>query len=164
MSRKENTKRENKIKIIILIIAIIAIIAIVLTLKLVKLNKTKEVNTKINVTNEVENTILNDIPVVNEIKVENSIKNTTVQEEQNTEEISSEEMSIQNIEQEKNDKEKAIEIAKNNWGEDESVYFSIDNNNYLDSDGNYIVQIRDRVTTHEVERCKVNLETGTCTY
>ena len=56
-----------------------------------------------------------------------------------------------------NPEEEAKQIVKENWGEDDSVYFSCD----AIENGKYIVCVRDSETTYELYRYYVDLETGT---
>ena len=80
-------------------------------------NKENEVDT-----NKVENEIVNE---VNENKVENTVSSEVFQESPKTSE------------------EKAIDIAKKDWGNDSSANFSVEG---MDGNGNYIVAVRDSNT------------------
>lgn len=56
------------------------------------------------------------------------------------------------------DEEAAIEIVKDNWGENDAVYFSYDGKN---AQGRYIITVRDKTTTNEIVRYFVDLENRT---
>ena len=55
-----------------------------------------------------------------------------------------------------NPEEEAKQIVKDNWGEDDSVYFSYDGV----KDGKHVVCVRDVATTKALYRYYVNVETG----
>lgn len=56
------------------------------------------------------------------------------------------------------DEEKAKELAKQKWGGDEGVYFSIDT---MNSDETYIVSVRDSASTKVLEWYTIDIKTGT---
>ena len=59
-------------------------------------------------------------------------------------------------------KEYAKSIAKKTWeklGVKTKVYYSSDE---IDSEGNYIIAVREEATTKELVRYKINIETGSC--
>lgn len=159
---------ENKKKIIIIAVTIVLVILItLLTVKLIKIekNKGKEV---INLNeNAIENNIIENNIEENEI-VEN-INNTNKTEEENNQNntevptpSTSEEVTKAEIEKEKNNKEKAMEIVKKDWGEDDNVYFSSDDD--LDSTNEeYVIHVRERKTTWEICTYTVNVKKGTFT-
>jgi cytoskeletal protein RodZ len=161
MSRKDIHMKNEKKKIIISIIfVLIVLLTILLTWKLMQLNKTTLVNTNENSnTNEIVNNI-NENTMENNINITNTNNNINLSTEETTNSTSSEERSIEDIQKDEDKKEKAITIAKNNWGEDNTVYFTFDS---IDEDGNYLIYIRDKATTHEVAHYIVDIKTGTCT-
>ncbi len=55
------------------------------------------------------------------------------------------------------DETKAITIVKQNWGEDNSVYFRCDGKT---NSGRYIISVRDRNTTNALNYYEVDPETG----
>ena len=108
--------------------------------KITSENTSKEENTN-TATNTVENTIAND----------NTTSNTTTNTNTNT--TAHETTSV------KNPSEKAIQIAKEDWGEDDNtVYFSYDG---IDgTTGNYIIGVRDSSTTYIKCWYYVDVKTG----
>lgn len=97
----------------------------------------------------------------------NTIENTTKNNEQNEVEenntIEPETNEIENnvVEDETttalNPEEEAKQIVKENWGEDDSVYFSYDGV----KDGKHVVCVREKDTTKALYWYYVDLETGT---
>lgn len=55
--------------------------------------------------------------------------------------------------------EKAIQIVKKKWGNDDSVYFNIQT---IDAAGNYVVSVNDKESTSVLEWYTVNVKTGEC--
>ena len=162
MARKKKiSKKEAKRKMAVYVFILLIIVAIVLGSKFGKLERLKNENQNITNTNKAQNAIDNKTDE-NKVDSKNTVDTSTTPQVQSG--PSSEEKTAESINKEKSDKEKAIEYAKQNWGEDDTVYFTIDDNNPKDENGDYIVYIRDVNTTHEVERCKVDVETGACTY
>ena len=62
------------------------------------------------------------------------------------------------IEKIESNEEKAIRIAKEDWGEDETVKFDLEEN-IRDSKGRYIVNVRDVETTHPLRIYYIDVET-----
>ena len=129
-------------KILYVIIIIALIVAGIYVAK--HMSEEKEItqtgaNTIENTTNnkeeneEVENNTLE--PEVNEIE------NNVVEEETTTQ---------------LDPKEEAIQIVKDNWGEDDTVYFSYDGV----KDGKHVVCVRESSTTKALYRYYVDIETG----
>ena len=159
MARK---KKINKRKTAIYIFIGLIIIAIILGSKLGKLERIKNENINIVNENKIENKIENE---TNEnIVEENNNILTTSNTPTTQEQISSEEKTVENLEKERTNKERAIEYVKNNWGEDDSVEFRIDEHSEKDENGNYIVEIRNKNNTYLIDKCIVDIETGTCTF
>lgn len=61
------------------------------------------------------------------------------------------------VEDSKMDETKAINIVKQNWGEDNTVYFSYDGQS---NTGKYIISVRDRSTTKTLNYYEVDALTG----
>ena len=132
----------------LLIIILILIIGLAIYATYIEKNETTNTsaNTGSNTntsTNGTENNNLqnNDVP-------ENKIENTVTPE--------------QNIIQSTTltDDEKAKELAKQNWGTSEGVYFSVDN---VNSNETYVISVRDSATTKVLEWYTVDLKSGTVT-
>ena len=58
----------------------------------------------------------------------------------------------------KTDLEKAIDIVKKDWGEDDNVYFTFES---IDGNGNCVIYVREGETTREISIYTVNIKTGT---
>ena len=85
--------------------------------------------------------------VVNENKVENTLQNEI---QNRIEESTTEDEDIhekKDDETTKNNREKAIEIAKKDWGQDNTVYFSFDS---VDENGYYKICVRNVTTTRAI--------------
>lgn len=112
-----------------------------------------------------ENEIGNNVPVYSENTVQNNTTNVINNEiiENNVEQNNTEETnSTEDIVKSKTltDEEKAKELVKQEWGETDGVYFSIDN---INSDETYIVSVRDSSTTRVLGWYKVDIKTGEVT-
>lgn len=98
----------------------------------------------------------------------NTLENTNKNEEQNVaEENNTVEPEENKIEEDNNvqtgtsqetPEEKAKQIVQENWGEDDSVYYSYDG---INSEGKYIICVRDKATTKALYWYYVDVETGT---
>ena len=134
-------------KIIYIVLIIILIIAgIFVATKITDQDKTKPV---------IANTIKNK----NEIKVENDVaENNTIEVEQNKIVNDVVDNEIKNENTETNPEEQAKQIVKDNWGEDDTVYYSYDGK---DAKGRYVICVREKSTTKALYRYYVDVETGT---
>jgi len=136
----------NKKIIYIVIVIVVVCAGIVIGKNALKkenvIETSKEYNKTVN-ENKIENSVSENKNNEIENKIENDITNTN--EEDKSENNISEDIDVENKEgaTEKQDKEKAIEIAKKDWGTDSSVYFDFD---HIDSDGNYVISVRDKST------------------
>lgn len=157
--------KKKKVIVVSSILAIVLVIAIILlTLKLINIRKAEPANENIELENEVENNII-DNEIENEI-IENNINEDTPEnqyEEQNTNKNTQivdpeQEVDKQTIEKQASDQEKAIDIAKKAWGEDNTVYFSFDSK---DSNGNYRICVREKSTTHTLRTYVIDVNNGT---
>lgn len=132
----------------ILIIIILIIAGIFVATKMVEKDKTKPV---------VANTLNNTNKTEEKIDVE---KNNTLEPEQNelANDVVNNENKTDNTEI--TSEEKAKQIVKENWGEDDdTVYYSYDG---LNEQGKYVICVRDKETTKALYRYYVDLETETC--
>lgn len=147
-------------KVIIAIILVIMVILIGVFIfggsqKTNKANETTNANVAKNessinnvaneVTNEVANTVVNEI--ANTENTKNNIQNTETSSSTETFE-----------EEPKTAEEKAINIVKKDWGEDNSVDVAVDG---MDNNGNYIVAVRNSETTEAKAFYTVNVQNGT---
>ena len=55
------------------------------------------------------------------------------------------------------DQEKAINIAKEDWGEDSKVEFTFD---HIDKDGRFVIFVRDIETTRQIDEYVIDVQTG----
>ena len=133
--------------IIVSILIIVAIIGILLARQIMKDLK-------------YEPTISNNVVNKNVNSVNNNVANNTTNEINNDNTNSVENVVIDNPEPEKpkTDLEKAIDIVKEDWGEDESVYFAEDGKT---ANGEYIICVRDKASTAALAWYTVNIEEGT---
>lgn len=108
-----------------------------------------------------EETIRTDANVVNNtnsIVKENEItgNNNTVTEQENNvvEDNTTVDKEVSNLSPE----EQAKKLAKDNWGEDNTVYFSFEE---VNAEGRYVISVRDKATTRALEWLYIDIETGT---
>ena len=156
-----NKKKITIISLILVDIIIIGI-AVALTINLIKINK-KETENQNRIENKIENTKNNNVienKVANEINnntVENKTENTTHTHEEEPIADPEQEIDKTTIQKQETNQEKAISIAKEDWGEDTGVVFIVDN---VDSDGIYKVDVIDDRNRHVIETYKININTG----
>lgn len=134
----------KKTSIYIAAIIIVIIIGILLAVKV-----TKDFKVKPTTSEKVDN------------KVENK-ENNTIKNEVNINITDEENNIVDNPEPEKpkTDLEKAIEIVKEDWGSDSSVYYAADGKT---TKGEFIICVRDKNSTAALAWYTVNLEDGTFT-
>lgn len=97
--------------------------------------------------------------------VANTLENTNKMENQNVEENNITEPEENKMEENEvvdnnlseNPEEKAKQIVMQNWGEDDSVYYSYDGK---DENGKYIICVREKSTTKALYWYYVDVETG----
>lgn len=133
----------KKIVYISIIIALI-ILGIFAAVKMSEDNKTTQVTTDtLNYTNKtLEENLAEENNIVeskNEITENNNVEKDETTNNQQTPE------------------EKAKQIVKENWGEDDLVYYSYDGK---DENGRYVICVREKSTTKELYRYYVDVETG----
>lgn len=102
------------------------------------------------------------VPTVTDIQDVNNMTNKIEEEKETTnssKEENKDEKEIENKEETKEEskEEKAKKIVQNNWGEDDTVYYSYDG---IDSNGNYIICVREKTTTKALYWYYVDLESG----
>lgn len=151
-------KEKKKLILISGVIVIILIIIALLSIKLVSLRKNKtDLETVENIEPE-QNIITENVVEIDGNNIEeNSVSNE--EEEQSAETPQpedTEEISKEVIETEESNEEKAINIAKNDWGDDNSVYFSLGGKN---SEGKYIVEVREEETTYLISTYIIDVNT-----
>ena len=133
-----------------------------------KVKKVNNISSNI-VENTVENVIEeNQTDIQNITNETNTVENTTTNEIKNT--IDTKNNQVQNTTKEKkvsnspaipavtDDKQKAIELVKKEWGEDDTVSFSFD---YINEKGEYVVAVKDKASATVKNYFKVNLQNGT---
>ena len=110
-------------------------------------------NIENNEVNEVDNSVENNS---NTVKTENTNVTTT-----NTDKVvGKEEQASANENTDANDEQKAIELAKKEWGISVDSY---DYNAELQNDGTYLVRVIGKNDRNEVTRYTVNVKSGTAT-
>lgn len=102
------------------------------------------------------NTVSNNINVKETNTIEEEKKDEEDKEDKQNEAEEKKEEN-KNTSSEDDPVEQAKEIVQNNWGEDDSVYYSYDG---LDKDGRYIICVRDKSTTKALFWYYVDIETG----
>lgn len=156
-------RKINKFKVFIVLIVIIIIIALCIFLLNKKTDKFEDENNNINT---VENTLEED----NRNLLENeSIENDIVKNEIISNEITSDNSQEKNVVVGKEEKEstdanaektrenRALELAKKEWGLNTDVYgFEAEKQ----EDGTYKVIVRDKTTTYIIDIYIVNVDTG----
>ena len=113
----------------------------------------KQISEKDGIKQTGANTLENTNKINRENKLEES--NTVVEEPEKNE------VKENNVAEGKDDnapEEQAKQIVKENWGEDETVYFSYDGK---DENGKYIICVREKETTKALYWYYVDVETGT---
>lgn len=168
MSKK--TKKTNY-----LIIAIVIVLFIILCLAYDEMkvepadantvnNNLVDENTGLdNIINELFDDVTKNEEVENEVEEENTQKedsNTEKEEENNNENEVEDEEEISSTENVTSKEQKAINLVKQAWGGDDGVYFS---NESIDSQGRYIVSVRDKGTTNSLAFFLVDVDTGLVT-
>ena len=155
-----------KVCLILLVIVIILFVIVFLAYDVFK-EETVEVSENTNIVDG--NTGLDN--VINEL-FENVEVNETVESEEETTEntvsTSTDENSEEDEEETEDDEsdsvtskeEKAVALVKEEWGSTDGVYFR---NESIDSDGRYIVSVRDSSTTTALAFYYVDLSTGLVT-
>lgn len=144
--------KNKKNIILICIIGVLIVLGIIVAIIISKKNhKTVETfNNNITTNENIENTNVentNTENALNENKNNIVEKNVTTSNNTKKDENNSEEANIDEIERQKTNEEKAIEIAKNDWGEDSSVDFVNENKR---NDGKYQVAVRKKDTRNAV--------------
>ena len=148
-------------KTIIYLIILIAVIGVGIAIGLNMEDDKKEVETMSGKTeNKVNNGENNKVNKIENTIKNNTVDNTTNNEIENTVEDETQEQGIADKNGEpKTDLEKAIDLVKEDWGEDSSVKFVEDGKTNA---GEYIICVRDKNTTNALAWYKVNLENETC--
>lgn len=158
----------KKVVLVISVIGIILIFAII-AFKVKSLNITytfDEVSVETNniskdkekeKQNVAENNALEEQNTLENEKVQNEV--TTQNQEENKVDSKNEEDSKENIQMQQSREEKAITLAKSKWGEDDSVYYTIDR--IVGSC--YNICVRNKSTTESLAEYEVDIEKETVT-
>lgn len=136
----------KKIVIYMLVVVLIIGLGIMVGLKL-KGDNNKAQDTLGTAENEVYN------------KEQNVIENTAKTDENTNENIENVEQEQQEETKPKTDLEKAIEIAKKEWGTEEGVKFLLEETTKA---GEYIICVREISTTNALIWYKINVGTNSC--
>lgn len=143
---------------ILMIVLIVLAIAVVIFLAKSILNKTeddKQVNTVENqfvvndITNSAIENVMNNYIEENIVNTENTTKNESIKYE-NVQKSSE-------VTDSSDDKNKAIQLVKKDWGKDDSVYFYVDEEK---GNGKYVVSVRNKETTSVVVWYNVDINSN----
>ena len=159
----------NKKRVILVAIAIVIILIIILlTVKLINIRKNNEKienadENNIVIENQINENIINE-EIIDDNIIENEEISTDFDEENKSQEIvestpvadPEQEVDKQTIEKQKSGEEKAMDIAKKDWGTDSTVYFSYEGM----VDGKHKVCVRENSTTHALRYYIINVDTG----
>lgn len=165
MSRVKRSK-PNKIKIWLPIVCIV-VVGITFYMIHDMQNKIEEM--------DIQNTTAPEENVQNEVSVNENIIEENIVEENTTQNTVANEVEnetsnnvVKNTTQSQSSaptqlavtdqKQKAIELVKKEWGEDDSVNYSFE---YINENGEYVISVKDRATATIKYYFKVNLETET---
>lgn len=152
----------KKIVLICSIIALIVVIAIV-GIGIKNLNQEEIPSSEMSIANKnsnsqvvqdgvkQENTVESNQKLVEE-DVNKPAKNETKKEQEKV--TQGEEETSSNKENTENSQEKAIELVKKEWGEDSTVYYTVDNN----QNNIYTISVRSKSTTETVAEYEVDIK------
>lgn len=146
----------------LLAIAIVAVIGVIVYTAIIYLDNNKQTNST---ANNNQNNVSNNQSSINK----NDDKKSTDDIDKKEETVNNEQENIQEDNQENknevvneevtlNDEEKAIELAKKEYGSTDSVYFRIEQ---IQSNNIYIVSVRDSQTTRDLAWYTVDIKNNT---
>lgn len=133
----------KKILYVILIIAVV-VAGVCVAKKISEGEKT--IKTDANVVNNTNNVVSK-----NEMQEDNKVDEPKNEVVENNETNNKEESNL-------SPEEKAKQLAKDNWGTDDTVYFSFEE---VNEEGRYVISVRDKATTKALEWFYIDIETGT---
>lgn len=169
-------KNKGKMIVILVLMIILIIVTVILTNRLISIMTNKKPDDiMVKIDNTIENHLNNNVQenntanIIEENIVNNTVENNVSNENSstanqnvvnnNTSTDKEQEVNKETIEKEVSSKEKAINIAKNDWGEDSNVYFSYEG---IDN-GKYIVYVRDNETTRVLRIYTIDVNSGAFT-
>lgn len=144
--------KSTKILLIVLAIALIVVGAVIVFTKSDNVVNNETTNNSVNeavnnalnwINNEIKNEMGNEVEG-NEATENETVSNVVENTNNNGNDKTEDENITENQKEEMADDEKAIELVKNKWGEDDSVTFKIDEKT---EDGKYSVSVVDKNTT-----------------
>lgn len=148
-------KNRNAIIMFVLVIAVVGI-AIYLAIQISNSSLNNEINTE-NKNNYLE---LDNMIITNEVRTNNEIIENGIEPENNI--VIPEQNTVENSTSkdtgDTDKKQKAINLVKQDWGTDNSVYFYVDEEK---NDGTYLVSVRDKNTTNVVVWYDVDVNKNT---
>ena len=164
-------KKDNNIGILLTLVSIFLIAVTFFMLFDIK-NKLKKTSSSENIiSDEIENTVNNEVigndvteqEINNEVNLEENtvaneieVSNNTVTNQTSNTNKQTNTSSAPAIPAVTDDKQKAIELVKKEWGSDETVSFSFD---YINENGEYIVAVKDKSSATVKYYFRVNLQT-----
>ena len=159
---KEETKLNKKIGMIILAVILIILATIcIIWFAFPTLYKTNEaIGTAVasnKIEEDIENVVEKEQEEIQENTQTNSEMQTTVEQNEQVQNITENNSSETFEESPKTEEEKAIEIAKKDYGNAENVKFSVEG---IQADGRYIVSVRDSSTTEALVYYTIQVSSG----
>lgn len=160
----ERRGKKGKFRLSILVL-IICVIVVAITFYLINDMKNKIENNEVsNLSNTQENEVVNQEDIIEEEPMnENIVENKINNEETNTakNKVTSN-TSVQNSAPAQpavtDKKQRAIELVKEEWGEDNSVSYVFD---YINENGEYVIAVKDRASATVKYYFRVDLDTET---
>lgn len=139
-----------------IVIVIILIIVVIACYGLIKLNKDDNNTTDNNINNKAENKT-DENEILRNI-IDNG-ENVVAVNASNNEKVAdpNQEIDKNEMHKQESNQEKAISIAKEEWGNDSNVEFTFD---HIDDKGRYIIFIRDINTTRQIDEYIVDINLG----
>lgn len=159
---------DNK-KAMVIFVVIISVMVTLIIMSHSQKEKTKNKTNNVSVNVQTQNIQEETNRVKNEVESENTldIKNTTTQNEVNAtsvkeevakqQEIQGEEEMSNDASNEEDKSEKAINLVKEEWGEDDTVYYTLDNQ----SGSIFNISVRSKATTMTLAEYEVDVNSNT---
>ena len=165
MSRSRRAKKKKFSGGIILLAICFAVVAITFFMLHDLQGKAEKVNQESNTVNFVEivNETEDEEELNNEVE-EDTTEENRVEEDNTVKNVVKNTTSVETTNQapyqpaETDDKQKAIDLVKKEWGEDTSVSFSFE---YINENGKYVVSVRDKSSATVKNYFRVDISKGT---
>ena len=159
----------NKKMVIICSVIALIVVGAIIAFNIEKLNNQNYIEETNSNNSASQNTVNNTVEEQNNIEddeTKNNEQETNIQED-NTKNEADIQNKIQNAEvttaeeqkQDLNNRDKALRLAKEEWGEDDTVYYTIDN----EQSNVYYITVRSKSTTGSLAEYEVNVSTNEVT-